>query len=105
MITYREMVQKQIEFRKNSTDFIMEILSAITFSSFGSETDEIDLIEYLVGYVALDGNVLEILPESQYEDVSLFQEGILKPSPAVRLFLLQILIKNRLVLHSQYLTE
>ena len=91
------MLQKQIEFRKRSTDFIMEILSAITFSSFGNESDDIDLLEYLVGYVALDKNVLEILPGSQDDDISLFQEGILKPSPTVRLFLLQILIKNRLV--------
>ena len=91
------MLEKQIEFRKRSTDFIMEILSAITFSGFGNETDEVDLIEYLVGYVTLDQSVLEILPESQVEDISLFQEGILKPSPTVRLFLLQILIKNRLV--------
>lgn len=75
----------------------MEILSTITFASFRNETDEKGLIEYLVSYIALDQNVLENLPDTQTEDIMLFQEGILKPSPAVRLFLLQLLIKNRYI--------
>ena len=75
----------------------MEILSTITFASFRNETDEKGFIEYLVSYIALDQNVLENLPDTQTEDIMLFQEGILKPSPAVRLFLLQLLIKNRYI--------
>ena len=93
----REISERQIDFRKRSTNFIIEILSTITFASFRNESDEKGLIEYLVSYIALDQNVLESLPDAQMEDIMLFQEGILKPSPTVRLFLLQLLIKNRSV--------
>ena len=73
----------------------MEFLSCITFATADTSEDDKGLIEYLIGYIAIDENALETLPDFEKNDISLFQEGILKPSATVRLFLLQLLIKTR----------
>ena len=71
----------------------MEVISSINFSNDNVPLpDEEDLINLLFEYITLNQNLYENLNEIQK---ILFKEGILKPSVPFRMFLLQLLLKER----------
>ena len=71
----------------------MDVISSINFSNDNVPLpDEEDLINLLFEYITLNQNLYESLSEIQK---ILFKEGILKPSLPFRMFLLQLLLKER----------
>ena len=72
---------------------LIDVISSINFANNNIPLpDEENLIDLLFEYITLNQNLYENLSS---KDKILFQEGILKPSLPFRMFLLQLLLKER----------
>ena len=72
---------------------LIDVISSINFSNNNIPLqDEENLIDLLFEYITLNQNLYENLSS---KDKILFKEGILKPSLPFRMFLLQLLLKER----------
>ena len=74
----------------------MDVMSNISFSISTPLSDEENLINLLFEYITLNQTLYKDLTP---KDMILFQEGILKPMFPFRMFLLQLLLKERYYHH------
>ena len=90
-VLFRYLKRVQEHLIKNSMRCLVDVISNISFSVNAPLFDE-ELIDLLFEYITLDQSIYRGLSP---QDTILFKEGILKPSLSFRMFLLQLLLKNR----------
>ena len=97
-VLFRRFQREQNTLIKSVKRCLMDVISSINFSNNNVPLpDEEDLIDLLFEYITLNQNLYENLSD---KDKILFKEGILKPSLPFRMFLLQLLLKERYSLNS-----